>query len=220
MLKVTNIVTNEITEVKTKKGVAEFIAESGVTENSIKTIQKKIVDGAVLYETFKIEEEEIMTNKNKIENLEETITEEKIEEIVNEETVEEISEQQTEPTAKEKTEEEEPKKDKRKTGKGIIAYKNGKEFMRFPSIKSTAQYFKDLKELGHMPFTPIMKSVRQGIDWEEYSFKHEKDEDLHIPESLKIKLSKQQDNEKNEEKQDETPQEPIEEIVEIPQETL
>lgn len=129
---------------------------------------------------------------------------------------------------------EEPKENKRRQGKGIVAYKNGEEMQTFPSIKATATYFKDLLNLGHMPFTPIMKSVRQGVDWNEYSFKHENEADLHIPESLKKKIeeSKQKaseekatteqkpvaetDTETAEKPADEVIEEIIEEVIEEP----
>lgn len=70
---------------------------------------------------------------------------------------------------------------KRKVGKGLIAYKNGEVYQTFPSIKACATHFKDLLNIGHMPFTPIMKSARQDVDWNEYSFKFENKADLHIP---------------------------------------
>lgn len=70
---------------------------------------------------------------------------------------------------------------KRRIGKRLQAFKNGELYETFPSIKACATHFKDLLKMGHMPFTPIMKSVRQDVDWNEYSFKFENDEDLHIP---------------------------------------
>lgn len=134
----------------------------------------------------------------------------------------ESDEKQSEP---EKPAEEE-KPNKRRVGKGLIAFKDGKEFERFPSIKACALYFKELMSLPHLPFTPIMKSVRQDVDWNQYSFKHENAEDLHIPESLKIKLSKQADEQASEkpenvetpepEKSGEVIEEIIEEIIEEP----
>ncbi|MBO7747925.1 hypothetical protein I8J29_27410 [Paenibacillus sp. MWE-103] len=59
---------------------------------------------------------------------------------------------------------------KRKIGKGVLVLKNGEEFASYPSIKATAIAFKEILELKTMPFTPIKKSVREGIDWKEYSF--------------------------------------------------
>lgn len=293
--KITNVTTSEVEVFETKKSVADFIASTNVTDNSVKTIEKKInkaiKSGEILYETFKIEEikeEENMNNHEEIvlegvaqevenqsevvvtnnedeivydnpENLqiqsvseveqqtEDTVVENKddvIEDTVVVPTVEEIEEVpvvEDEPTNEKQTEEKkgrkgkkaksekdgEQKENKRRIGKGVIAYKNGEEFMRFPSIKATAQHFKEMLGLKHMPFTSIMKSIRLGIDWNEYSFKHENDEDLYIPEPLKKKIeeSKKQSQEtpenesKNEQptieqQQDDSIEEIVEEIVE------
>lgn len=292
--KITNVTTSEVEVFETKKSVADFIASSNVTDNSVKTIEKKInkaiKSGEILYKTFKIEEikeEENMNNHEEIvlegvaqevenqsevsvvsndeneivydnpENLqiqsvneveqqtEDTVVENKddvIEDTVVVPTVEEIEEVpvvEDEPTNEKQTEEkkgrkgkkaksekdDEQKENKRRIGKGVIAYKNGEEFMRFPSIKATAQHFKEMLGLKHMPFTPIMKSIRLGIDWNEYSFKHENEEDLYIPEPLKKKIeeSKKQSQEmsvvenKDEQpanQQDESIEEIVEEIVE------
>ncbi|HLO11596.1 MAG TPA: hypothetical protein VK190_05005 [Pseudoneobacillus sp.] len=59
---------------------------------------------------------------------------------------------------------------KRKVGKGVDWYVNGQLHMNFPSIKAAATYIKETQGLKHMPFTPIMKSIRQGIDWNANSF--------------------------------------------------
>lgn len=55
---------------------------------------------------------------------------------------------------------------KRKVGK-LVEWHNeaGALVDVFPSIKAAASFFKDELKLKHMPFTPIMKSIRQGIDW-------------------------------------------------------
>jgi hypothetical protein len=303
--KITNVITSEEVVLETKKSVADFITAANITDNSVKTIEKKISKaiktGEVLYETFKIEEikeEENMKNheENILEGLNEFVAQE-VEpqsEFVKDENAGQVAvlndenevvydnpaelqvpsvnevEQQTEDTpvenkddviedaavptieeieevpvvedehvAEEQTEEkkghkgkkeksekdDEQKENKRRVGKGVIAYKNGEEFMRFPSIKATAQHFKEMLGIKHMPFTPIMKSIRMGIDWNEYSFKHENDEDLYIPEPLKKKIeeSKKQSQEtpvvenKDEQptaQQDEVIEEIVEEIVE------
>jgi ParB-like chromosome segregation protein Spo0J len=247
--KVVNVVTSAVVVLETKNAVAEFIAAEGVTDNSVKTISKKIntavKNNEVLYETFKIEEEDEMKQNEEVvydapetlENVNPEILQEAISETIEavsdepkldadataEAIVEEVIEQSEEQAEQEylesdeaadevekenqdmadqikndmKDKDEEPKENKRKVGKGIVAYKNGEEYMTFPSIKACATHFKELLGLGHMPFTPIMKSVRQDVDWNEYSFKHEKDEDLHIPAALKAKLSQQEDAAKN-----------------------
>lgn len=279
-LKVVNVVTGEeVAVLETKNAVAEFIAEQGVTENSVKTIQKKVKVGEVLYETFKIEEEEKMKDENievindgvEVEGIEDNglvhLTNEnegpEMEEIDEDvETVEPETNIVIAPSGKEMTEEEwlesdealqqvedenskfeetikgqseekpeepaeEKKPNKRKVGKSLIAYKDGEEFQRFPSIKAAATFFKELKGLSHMPFTPIMKSARQDIDWNEYSFKFENEEDLHIPNSMKEKI-KSQEKEKNEKVEENVEQVdnnieeiPLDEVVEeIPVEEL
>jgi hypothetical protein len=113
-------------------------------------------------------------------------------------------EDEEKPEEKPKTEE---KENKRRVGKGIVAFKNSEEYQTFPSIKATAQHFKDLMNLGHMPYTPIMKSVRQGIDWNEWSFKHENEADLYIPESLKKKIEESKKKESEEKAKSEKPAE-------------
>jgi HEPN domain-containing protein len=65
---------------------------------------------------------------------------------------------------------EEEKENKRKVGKGVYWFVNGEQKEVFPSIKAAATAIKELKGLKNMPFTPIMKSARQGIDWNENSF--------------------------------------------------
>jgi hypothetical protein len=194
-----NMVTEEAVVLTTKKDVAQFIKDSGVTENSFATIQGKIKDGVTLYETYKIEEleeeKEMTTVNNEVqEKLEEVI--ELVEEVkedvvveempVAEEIVEEtpVAEGEETPTADEKVEDV-PTENKRRIGKRLIASKNGEVYETFPSIKACAAHFKELLGLGHMPFTPIMKSVRQDTDWNEYSFKFENEDDIHTPTSRK-----------------------------------
>lgn len=190
-----NTVTEETVVLTTKKEVAEFIKESGVTENSVSTIQGKIKDGVNLYETYKIEEleeeMEMTTVNNEVqEKLEEVI--ELVEEVKEETVVEEIptveetpvAETEETPAADEKVEDV-PTENKRRIGKRLIASKNGEVYETFPSIKACAAHFKELLGLGHMPFTPIMKSVRQDTDWNEYSFKFENEDDIHTPTSRK-----------------------------------
>lgn len=217
MFKVTNLATNESLSFDTKKRIADYISELGITDNTQNTIQKKINEAlksdGILYDNIKIEEELEMKEEKIMNN-------EKIEEVV-EEIVEEVSEnsETVKPVDVEKQEDKtEEKPNKRKNGKTVIAYKNGEEYQRFPSIKKCAEHFKELKGLGHMPFTPIMKSIRQNIDWEEYSFKFENEADLHIPKSLKLKLEKEQAQQKNNEETtniaEETVEETVEEIVE------
>ena len=270
--KVVNVVTNEEVIIETKKDVVDFIVSANVTDNSVKTINKKVGQAIhsddTLYKTFKIEEyfedqdgeeyqlekeikgshtsfgddaydnnnkeelqmtnNEVKNEENILEGMEETI-EDTIPEVESENKTNEIEDAPSADTIPE-NEPEKPKEEKpnkRRIGKGIIGYKNGEEFERFPSIKACATYMKELLNLGHMPFTPIMKSVRQNIDWNEYSFKHENEADLHIPESLKSKMKEQAEKEtqksapENEEPNEQqnapqdTPQdEVIEEIVE------
>lgn len=99
---------------------------------------------------------------------------------------------------------------KRRIGKRLQAFKNGELYETFPSIKACATHFKDLLKIGHMPFTPIMKSVRQDVDWNEYSFKFENDEDLHIP----TPKEKQSDENENQAPQDQTSSDQNEEVIE------
>ncbi|UZJ79428.1 hypothetical protein [Fictibacillus sp. KU28468] len=93
--------------------------------------------------------------------------------------------------------EEQPKK--RVKGKTLITYKNGHEYNTFPSIKACATHFKELLELKSMPFTPIMKSVRQGVDWNEYSFKFENEDDLHIAKKKNDTVTKKNEDKNVEE---------------------
>jgi hypothetical protein len=265
--KVVNVKNSEVAILETKKEVAEMISASNVTENSLKTIEKKVgkamKNEETLFDTFKIEEteEEVVMN-NEVKNEEvtvEDVNEVAVEETVEEtpevepaETVEEIDEDAPEqsdedaeadylesPEAEQQVEDEnkaaekliggekkdEDKPNKRRVGKTLIAYKNGEEYEKFPSIKACATHFKDLLGLPHMPFTPIMKSVRQDVDWNEYSFQFENEEDLHIPESLKKKIEESKsENEKPSEdekaemkdqaKETESEDEVIEEITE------
>lgn len=221
--KISNTVNNEELDmvVGNKKEVAEFIKNTGVTENSVSTIQGKIKDGVTLYETFKIteiEEEKEMTNVNseveaKIEEVIELVEEIK-EDVVVEETPTAETPAEEKPAADEKPEDA-PTENKRRIGKRLIASKNGEVYETFPSIKACAAHFKDLLNLGHMPFTPIMKSVRQDTDWNEYSFKFENEDDIHTPTSRK-EANAENASVPAEKKSDDAPQsdEVIEEITE------
>lgn len=117
---------------------------------------------------------------------------------------------------KDEQKEEEKKESKRTVGKILIAYKDGEEFARFKSIKAAVQHMKDMLGLGHMPFTPVMKSARDGIDWNEYSFEFENKDDLHIPKSRK-KNDEVKDEvvDQVEDVKDDQDDEKIEEIIEI-----
>jgi hypothetical protein len=241
--KVVNVKNQAVSVVETKKEVAEIISAASVTDNSVKTIEKKITaavkNGENLYETFKIEETEeevVMNNEVKqdevVENeVAENQTEEEIEEveeIESEEAAEEVEKENKDfedriekdmkkGKKKDESSENEEKPNRRRVGKTLIAFKNGKEFERFDSIKACATRFKELMELPHMPFTPIMKSVRQDVDWNEYSFKFENEEDLHIPESLKKKIEeskKASDEPKKEEVKDEKSEDKSDEVIE------
>jgi hypothetical protein len=291
MFKVINVNTTEVASFETKKEVADFISSQIETTNSLNTIQKKVSKAIknedVVYETFKIEEVEIVKDEfvasqladnetevvedenkeivydnpadlqieklplidevEQTEDIEETPVdenpvEETVEEIVEEtpevvegaveEIVEEIEEVKQDDTdalnevfgeikkdEDKKQEENEKKQSKRTVGKVLIAYENGEEFERFKSIKAAATYMKELLGLKGMPFTPIMKSAREGIDWNEYSFQFENPEDLHIPQSRKIK-DKQSKDEQQQDVAENKIDDDIEEIVEVTEEIL
>ncbi|MFD1954832.1 sigma factor-like helix-turn-helix DNA-binding protein [Paenibacillus thailandensis] len=71
-----------------------------------------------------------------------------------------------------------------RNGKTVYWYKNGILQGQFPSIKAAATFIKEEMNLKHMPFTPIMKSIHQNIDWNDlsFSFKEVKGEIEHIEE--------------------------------------
>lgn len=234
MFKVTNVVTNSVEVVETKKEITNIIVAANVTDNSVKTIEKKVGKhnvndtDALLYETFKIEfiegdevnmkneeiviaeevqNEEIVYDNpadmqieetpksddavtSETQNSEDEIIEETEISVVNEDNA--VDGEETTKTDEVQNETTTPEEPKKRVGKVLIAYENGVEIARFPSIKKCAEYFKDKMKLKHMPFTPIMKSARQDIDWNEYSFKFENEGDLHIPASLKKKIEESQ----------------------------
>lgn len=258
MIKIINVTEEEkFVMVENRKEAAEFVANAGITDNSVKTISNKIgnaiKEGNVIYDIFKFEETEgelvAVTNSETVKNGNEEIVydnpanfaegvtedekQEVVEEIVeNEKTAEVLEEEYLEsPEAADevekenkefeevikgsKKEEKEEKPNKRRIGKGIVAYKNGEVYETFPSIKATATHFKELLGLQHMPFTPIMKSVRQDVDWNEYSFKPENQEDFKPVEKTADEPEKQEKEEmKDVAEQTSNQDEEIEELVE------
>lgn len=206
MLKIVKVQEGTVVaEVATKKEAAEFILANVTTDNSLKTVQKKVTEavksGEAVYETFKIEEEEVKMEE--IKNEEVVVEEVKAEETA-EETVEtpaetevevvEETDEVSEKAAKkleeevEKLRKEEKKKESKRTaGKTLIGYIDGEEVEKFKSIKAATLWLKEKEGLPHMPFTAVMKSARDGIDFNQYSFKFEDPADLHIPTSRKVK---------------------------------
>lgn len=78
---------------------------------------------------------------------------------------EEVKDEQPKEDKKEEAKEEKPV-NKRKNGKEVEWYaENGALVQVFPSIKAAATYMKEFLQLKHMPFTSIMKSIRQDVDW-------------------------------------------------------
>jgi hypothetical protein len=66
----------------------------------------------------------------------------------------------------------ETKVNKQRNGKNVEWYSDGALVQVFPSIKACVNHFKETMELKTMPFTPIMKSIREEIVWnEKHSFK-------------------------------------------------
>lgn len=192
--------------VETKKEAAKFILANVETDNSVKTVSKKVADalksGETLYEKFKIEEEvEMEENKNEVVVEEVKAEEVKVEEtpaavetveeteveVVESDEVTEAAAQKLDEVVEELKKEEKKKESKRTAGKTLIGYIDGEEVEKFKSIKAATLWLKEKEGLPHMPFTAVMKSARDGIDFNQYSFKFEDPSDIHIPTSRKIK---------------------------------
>ena len=56
-------------------------------------------------------------------------------------------------------------KNKHAVGIRIKWYENGEYKQTFPSIQVTAQFMKEYVQRATLPFAPIHKSIREGIDW-------------------------------------------------------
>lgn len=56
-------------------------------------------------------------------------------------------------------------KNKRAVGIRIKWYENGDYKQTFPSIQATARFMKEYVHRSTLPFAPIHKSIREGIDW-------------------------------------------------------
>ncbi|KUH41414.1 hypothetical protein [Bacillus mycoides] len=56
-------------------------------------------------------------------------------------------------------------KNKRAVGIRIKWYENGEYKQTFPSIQATARFMKEYVHRSTLPFAPIHKSIREGIDW-------------------------------------------------------
>lgn len=56
-------------------------------------------------------------------------------------------------------------KNKRDVGIHIKWYENGEYKQTFPSIQATARFMKEYVQRSTLPFAPIHKSIREGIDW-------------------------------------------------------
>lgn len=82
MYKVTNLKSEEVQTFTSKRQIARMMIQAGITDNSTKTLVKKIQDGAELFDMFKIEE---------VDNVEDQVDGVNEEEVV-EETTEEVNE--------------------------------------------------------------------------------------------------------------------------------
>ncbi|RFB26973.1 hypothetical protein [Bacillus sp. LB(2018)] len=56
-------------------------------------------------------------------------------------------------------------KNKQAVGIHIKWYENGEYKQTFPSIQATARFMKEYVQRSTLPFAPIHKSIREGIDW-------------------------------------------------------
>ena len=56
-------------------------------------------------------------------------------------------------------------KNKHAVGIRIKWYENGEYKQTFPSIQATARFMKEYVHRSTLPFAPIHKSIREGIDW-------------------------------------------------------
>lgn len=230
MMTLKNVKTQEVQTVGTKKEIAEIIANSGVTENSVATIVKKLKDAVenneVLYETFEVSEqiEDEVDSSDEISE-EDAIAHSEDQELQQEELVEQLREQLGDKVADaaEKViqdsapKSDEPKQDGRRNrnGKTLIAYKDGNEVERFPTIKKCAEYMKEELDLKHMPFTAIMKSARDGIDFNEWSFRFENEEDKLTPSQRKSSSDPKEDqNNESDDQENQGRKTEFEEVVE------
>jgi len=154
MIKVTDINTGVSQTFATKLEAAEMIAELNITKNSVNTLVQKLgkalSTNELLYEALQIEEVDVAQETDPLE------------------TVENVAGK----TDDEKKVVKDEEKTKRRTnGKQVEWFLNGELKQVFPSIKAATKFFKETLELKAMPFTPIMKSIREGKDWNENSYK-------------------------------------------------
>ncbi|MCM3115457.1 hypothetical protein M3610_09170 [Neobacillus sp. MER 74] len=171
-----NVKTNEVQAFPIRKSVADYIESLNITDNSVKTIEAKVAkaikNDEVLYETFKVVEITDLTetdieinieqpNMINLENLQTALAE----------TFENTQTEDIEPKIEEEEKPTEEKVNKRRNGKQVEWWVNGELKQTFPSIKACATYFKETLELKGMPFTPIMKSIRDNVNWNENTFK-------------------------------------------------
>lgn len=207
-----DLTKKELVKLYNKQEVKEEIAVSNENTNNEEEVEMNELNKEVTEEVIEnVEVEAGQENEVVAEEIEDA-------EVPTVEDAEEVSEENKEtspetPAADVKHVEEE-KTNKRKVGKAVDWYTDGEFVQQFPSIKAAATFIKDSMELKHMPFTPIMKSIRQDVDWDAHSFKFADDE-LQASEEAKYQTEttgSSIEDTTTEEEIVETPEEDIEEV--------
>lgn len=149
--------------------------------------ESEVVDDEVVNDETQDEVVEEETKDDEVEDEVKSDEDVNNDEVIEEESKddEEIKDEGEEQSDENKDENEKPKEEettsRRKVGKSVEWYENGVLKDTFPSIKACALYMKELLNLKHMPFTPIMKSIRTDVDWNQYSFRFTGQEDVPQP---------------------------------------
>jgi hypothetical protein len=236
------IVTANVTDHKSstvEKKVREFADQGKVLYDTfivadVEDIEqyKKIEDGGKMSD--KVENKEVteeIKEVTEVDQVEQQETDKKVESDESVEVVEDEKEETKENPPGEdesnsdkgdKESDEKPAEEetssKRKNGKAVKWYENGEYKDTFPSIKAAATFFKEKMDLKHMPFTPIMKSIRTDVDWNSYSFRLEGQEV--IPQPVDEVKDEVKDLNKDAKEIQEEKEEIIEEIVEQAEEII
>lgn len=192
---------NEVVE-----AVASESAEVEVVEN-VETIENsEIIENDPIPSDFaEVEEISEVVESEEIENADQSVeaSEELIEEVeVIEEVQGEVVEESPEDKLEVVEENEEPKANKRARGIGVQFYENDVLMDTFVSIQAVARFMKEYTGRSTMPYTPIHKSIREGIDWvhsdgKVFRFQFENDTDRKTEYKTRVAKGSQRGNGKS-----------------------
>lgn len=197
------VVNNQEVEVEAVASESAEVENVETIENS-ETIQNDPIIPEEFAEVEEISEaaEEIVEESETIQTIENESSEELIEEVPVVEELQEENEESSTDQLEVVEEEEAPKQNKRARGIGVQFYENDVLMDTFVSIQAVARFMKEYTGRSTMPYTPIHKSIREGIDWvhtdgKVFRFQFENDADRKAEYKTRVAKGSQRGNGKS-----------------------